>query len=163
MNTMREKCLLNNEDGSVIVIAMIMMVLLTLLGISATMTSNIEIQIAGNDMIYKQNLYMAEAGAMEAAQNLENIDLETNSPPWLIGTVDEDIDIPDEDFWNDNSQQSSDPNLQNNTRMLAVSEGIPDRSSLDMSRSRVHSYAVYGRCSQNRGLVLIKVGYRKAF
>ncbi len=160
---MKEKCLLNNEDGSVMVVALIMMVLLTLLGISATMTSNIEIQISGNEMIYKQNLYMAEAGAMEAAQNLENSDLENNPPAWLIGNVDEDNDIPDEDFWNANSQQSSDPNLQNNTRILAVSEGIPYRSSLDMSRSRVNSYAVYGRCSRNRGLVLIKVGYRKAF
>jgi Tfp pilus assembly protein PilX len=164
MKTMKKECLLKNEDGSVLVLALVMLVLLTLLGIAASRTSSIEIQVSGNDTIYKQNLYMAEAGAMEAAQELENRDLETNAPAWLlaIGTVNEATDIPDEAFWNANSQLSGDANLPN-TRLLAVSEGIVSGGSLDMSKSRVNSYATYGRCEQNRGVVVIKVGYRKAF
>ena len=63
---------LGNEDGSVLVVALLMMVFLSLLGLSSTTTSSIELQIAGNDRSYKQNLYRAEAAAMEAVQRLEN-------------------------------------------------------------------------------------------
>jgi Tfp pilus assembly protein PilX len=59
---MKEKSLLKNEDGSIIVLAMIMLVLLTLLGISATTTSTIEVQIAANGRQAVQNLYQAESG-----------------------------------------------------------------------------------------------------
>jgi Tfp pilus assembly protein PilX len=59
---MKEKTLLKNEDGSIIVLAMIMLVLLTLLGISATTTSTIEVQIAANERQALQNLYQAESG-----------------------------------------------------------------------------------------------------
>jgi Tfp pilus assembly protein PilX len=59
---MQEKSLLKNEDGSIIVLAMIMLVLLTLLGISAITTSIIEVQIAANGRQAVQNLYQAESG-----------------------------------------------------------------------------------------------------
>ena len=58
---MKEKCLLRNEDGSVLVIALIMIVLLTLLGISATTTSQIEIQITENEKSHQIAFYAAEA------------------------------------------------------------------------------------------------------
>ncbi len=58
---MKEKCLLRNEDGSVLVIALIMIVLLTLLGISATTTSQIEIQITENERSHEIAFYAAEA------------------------------------------------------------------------------------------------------
>jgi Tfp pilus assembly protein PilX len=166
MKTMKEKCLLKNEDGSVLVLALVMLVLLTLLGIAASRTSSIEIQVSGNDTIYKQNLYMAEAGAMEAAQELEDTDLETSPPAWLhaIGTLDEDTNIPDAGFWTDaNSKKITGITNLPNTRLLAVSEGIAAGGSLDMSKSNVNSYATYGRCELNRGVIVIKVGYRKAF
>jgi len=89
--TMKKKWLLNNEDGSVLILSLIILVVLTLIGIAASRTASIEIQISGNEVIYKQNLYMAEAAAMEAAQNLENTNLSTNPPAWVhgLGTVDE--------------------------------------------------------------------------
>jgi len=59
---MQEKSLLKNEDGSIIVLAMIMLVLLTLLGISATTTSTIEVQIAANGIQAVKNLHEAESG-----------------------------------------------------------------------------------------------------
>lgn len=62
MNPMKEKCLLKNEDGSVLVLALVMLVLLTLLGIAVTTTSIIELQIANNDRLHKTAFYTAEAG-----------------------------------------------------------------------------------------------------
>ena len=58
---MKEKCLLKNEDGSVLVIALIMMGLLILLGVSASTTTEIEIQIAGNERSHGIAFYAAEA------------------------------------------------------------------------------------------------------
>ena len=96
---------------------------------------------------------------MEAAQRLENNDLINSPPPCLLaGTVDPSFS-PDDDFLIANSQTSSLPN----TYLLALYEGLVPGSSLAMSKSKVHSYGIYGRCQQNRGLIVIKVGYRKAF
>ena len=46
---MKDKTLMQNEEGSVIVLALVLLVLLTILGISATRTSTIEVQIASNE------------------------------------------------------------------------------------------------------------------
>ena len=59
---MGNNTLIRNEEGSVIVLALVLLVLLTILGISATQTSTIEVQIASNERHAVQNLYQAEAG-----------------------------------------------------------------------------------------------------
>jgi Tfp pilus assembly protein PilX len=59
-----------NENGSVLVIALIMLVLLTVLGITATSTSNIELQIAGNERNYKRAFFIANAGIEHARSSL---------------------------------------------------------------------------------------------
>jgi len=59
---MKDKTLIRNENGSVIVLAVVMLVLLTFLGISATRMSTIEVQIAANEKRAVQDLYQAEAG-----------------------------------------------------------------------------------------------------
>ena len=46
---MKKTLLLTNEKGSVVVLALIILVLLTLLGMAVTRTSSIEVQIASND------------------------------------------------------------------------------------------------------------------
>ena len=45
-----------NEDGFLLVITMVMLVLLTLIGLSATQLSRIELQIAGNDRMHKETI-----------------------------------------------------------------------------------------------------------
>ena len=51
-----------NEQGSITVIALMILVVLTLLGITITRTSTIDVQIAGNEIRFKQNFYVAEGG-----------------------------------------------------------------------------------------------------
>jgi hypothetical protein len=58
---MKEKCLPENEKGSITVLAVVLLMLLTLLGIAVTTTSSIEVQIAGNDLRQKLAFYSAEA------------------------------------------------------------------------------------------------------
>ena len=58
---MKKALLLKNENGSVVVLALIMLVLLTLLGMAVTRTSRIEVQIAANDQQAVDCLYKAES------------------------------------------------------------------------------------------------------
>ncbi|UCF83665.1 MAG: hypothetical protein JSV50_21290 [Desulfobacteraceae bacterium] len=50
-----------NENGSVLVVALLILVLLTIIGISAMSTTNVELKISGNEKSYKMALYAAEA------------------------------------------------------------------------------------------------------
>ncbi|MBV5328988.1 MAG: pilus assembly PilX N-terminal domain-containing protein [Chlorobium sp.] len=63
-----------NEQGFVLVTAMVILVILTLIGITMTNTTVTEIQIAGNDKLNKQTFIQADGGT-EAGSNLleENI------------------------------------------------------------------------------------------
>ena len=54
--------LIRSEDGSILVIGLIMLAFLTILGIAATRTTEIEIQIAGNDEFHKIAFYSADSG-----------------------------------------------------------------------------------------------------
>jgi Tfp pilus assembly protein PilX len=54
--------LIRSEDGSILVIGLIMLAFLTILGIAATRTTEIEIQVAGNDEYHKIAFYSADSG-----------------------------------------------------------------------------------------------------
>ena len=51
-----------SEQGSITVIALMILVVLTILGITISRTSTIDVQIAGNEIPFKQNFYVAEGG-----------------------------------------------------------------------------------------------------
>ena len=53
---------IQNEDGFVLIVALFVLILLTIMGISATNTSIIDIQISQNDKAYKIAFYNADGG-----------------------------------------------------------------------------------------------------
>ena len=57
---------LNNENGSVIIVAVIILALLTLIGIAGTNTSTTEVQIATNNQNYQVEFYLADSGWRQA-------------------------------------------------------------------------------------------------
>ena len=61
---------LKREEGNVMVIAFVLLVVLTLIGIFATRTSQIELLTAYNEVPYKQNFYVAEGGVNREAAEL---------------------------------------------------------------------------------------------
>jgi type IV pilus assembly protein PilX len=87
-----------NERGSTLVVGVLTLVILSLLGVAATTTSRIEVEIAGNDRAVKQAFYAAEFGltsgeaVVESASN--RLDLkdgvikghygQTNHPDWHV-------------------------------------------------------------------------------
>jgi len=63
--------LINNEKGSLMVIAIIILMLLTLIGIAITTTASLEMQIAANDRLHKTAFYQADGGIEIGAELLE--------------------------------------------------------------------------------------------
>ncbi|RLA96216.1 MAG: hypothetical protein DRG83_17650 [Deltaproteobacteria bacterium] len=63
----------NNERGAILIIALLMLIILSLLGMAATDTTNIEIQIAGNEKVYKQAFYNADSGVFYAVAKGEEL------------------------------------------------------------------------------------------
>ena len=61
---------LKSEEGNVTIIAFVLLVVLTLIGIFATKTAQIDMQTAYNEVPYKQNFYVAEGGVNREAAEL---------------------------------------------------------------------------------------------
>jgi hypothetical protein len=61
---------LRNEEGNVLITAFIFLVILTLIGIFATRTAQMDMQIAANEIPYKRNFYIAEGGLYREAAEL---------------------------------------------------------------------------------------------
>ena len=58
-----------NEQGNVTLVALLMLVVLTLIGVAVTRQTSTDIQIAGNMIPHKQDFYVAEGGvAREVAE-----------------------------------------------------------------------------------------------
>ncbi len=56
-------CILNNEDGSMIVITLLLLAVLSIVGISAVNTSIIDREIVSNNVRYQGSFFAAESGA----------------------------------------------------------------------------------------------------
>jgi len=64
---MKPKFKMENENGSVMVLAVVLLFLLALLGMAALSTSSIETQIAGNELRHELAYYAAESAAAYVA------------------------------------------------------------------------------------------------
>lgn len=157
---MKEKHLLENEKGSTIVLAVIMLFLLTILGIAATTTSSIEVQIAGNALHHKLAFYAAETAKVRVIKNSdlygsENIDSGTphffpnHTDPYVPNTSG--LPTPEEH----NSNQSFNGSVEYD------SSGDPPRGSgYEAGAYHAHSYKMTcnGYSSHNTNMQ-IEVGF----
>jgi Tfp pilus assembly protein PilX len=158
------------EGGTIMPLALVLLLLLTMIGIAATMTSEVEIRIAGNEVAYKENLYYAEGSAMAGVQMLENETdtsvLKDLSIPWLHSSL-PDTNISSPTNWNpdDNNENPAFDGVKGYTGYLAVYQGIDPGGSLDIggASTTLHQYTIYGRSAQKNGEAIIEVGYKKRF
>jgi len=159
MRTMTET--LGNENGYFLIIStMMLLALLTMISIAASNTARTEVQIAGNDLTYQRNLYLAEGAAMEAVDRLEN-DLKPRELGFVVPGLRSIDDQNYVDHW-DSEAQNATFDATGKTRFVAGYEGTPAGYSLGIGKPRVHGFAVYGR-TEKQGVTTIKVGYRKVF
>jgi hypothetical protein len=164
MNIMKEKNILHNEDGSVLIISLVVLSLLLIIGVSATNTSNIENLVTRNVENYTEAFYLAEAAAMENAQRLENEAVANlydpdNFPQWLTKSDSvPSFDATSGTYWTDTY---SDVSINPAARFLALSE--PVIGSLGMGQSNIHPYTICGLSEKNNSRAIVQVGYRRAF
>jgi hypothetical protein len=165
---MRQRRRLDNEDGAVLVIALMMLVLLTILGIAISTTSEVELQIADNERRHKQVHYRAEAAAMQAANLFDfDPDLNHDADPddWIYDTGGVSLDQvrswneDDGDYiWDESETNSASSDLEN-TRYVAVFNGTP----LGEQIGEIFEYTIYARSFGTRGArSIINIGYRRA-
>jgi hypothetical protein len=91
---------LQEEQGSVLILCVLMLFLLTVLGISSTTTSDLEMSIATNENFFHMAFYQADGGA-EASKEVieqaieERIWTDTSPLPLAI----DDVDVYNIDFY----------------------------------------------------------------
>jgi len=164
---MKRSYVSGNENGSVLIVSLVILALLVIIGISATTTSNIENLVTRNVEQYTVALYLAEAAAMEGIQSLDDVapNPRDNPPGWLNPTMDAvtDADILDDNYWAGGAPYTPGAGV-GSSQLLGESHGVVGGSSLDMGKSNVYGYTIYGRGqAPTGGLVLVGVGYRRAF
>lgn len=97
-----------NEEGFLLVITMLILVVLSLIGLSATNLSRVELQIAGNDRLHKETFYQADGGTEVGANLLEeNIACPagfSGSAPKAIGLAEIVADLK---FWANETEPTS--------------------------------------------------------
>ena len=162
---------LKNEEGSVILMALIVLVALTMIGIVSTDNTVVELQIVRNETIYRQNFYRAESAAISGAQVMEDADL-TVAIPW-IQTLATAPDMEDVSNWDltvgtgnallsNNMNNPLDPN--NNASYAAVF--IKKIGSKKMTNpTSLYLYHAYGLSdsTSGQGRSMIRMGYNKRF
>jgi len=75
-----------NERGSILVVALVMLVFLTLIGVASTTTTEIEIQIAGNEKFHTIAFYTTDGGVY-ATPKLISISVEQEEQPATGGGI----------------------------------------------------------------------------
>lgn len=84
---------LASEQGSILILCLVIMALLALLGAIATSTTISEMGIAANERIYNQGFYVADSGWQEAAMMLDGKPM----APETVSDTDKTVDLSAED------------------------------------------------------------------
>lgn len=164
----------DNEQGSVLVISMLILVMLTLVGFASMNTSNIEMMISGNERTYKENFYRAEAANMAGGQRYDNLadsggsgggmdfgsagpgvsETSTLSLMGAVGWVSS-TDLPDDPFNAAGSGQALDADSRYHILYLGTTEGSSEGLE---SPTTFYRYSVYGQSDIKGGNVMIQTG-----
>ncbi len=75
-----------DEQGSVLAITMLVMVMLTVIGVASMNTATIEQMIAGNERCYKENFFRAEAANNAGGQRYANLTDTSSGTGLTFGT-----------------------------------------------------------------------------
>jgi type IV pilus assembly protein PilX len=72
----KPQIILREQSGAALVIALLMMIVITLIGVASTSTSIFEIKLAGNKRGSTSAFYAAESGIQIATANIQNFNLD---------------------------------------------------------------------------------------
>ena len=83
----RTLLIIRNEEGSLIVGAIMVLLLLTIIGISASNTSITEVQMSTNSLLYERTFYTAESGLEHIIELLKVPFIAQNTVALASGTL----------------------------------------------------------------------------
>lgn len=126
----------SSQSGYVTLVSVLgILLLLTIIGLSMVNIAITDKQIVRNDLLTKRNFYLAESGANEAAQTLENanttIEDTTAGLSW-VAESDEGIDFTERDTWldsGDNSWETTGSSVSVPSAVFYNIAGTPDPST----------------------------------
>lgn len=72
---LKRSSILLNQSGSALLIALVMMIVLTLIGLASSFTSTFDIKLSGNKRGTTDAFYAADSGIQSALSDLENFSL----------------------------------------------------------------------------------------
>jgi Tfp pilus assembly protein PilX len=152
-----------------VVVTVMILALLTIIAMTASRDTIVELNILRNDLVYKDHLYRAEAAALEGVQWVDNADAGTLTDFAATAFLNpNDVDLNTLDLndgrWN---LSGADP-FQNPAQIIDGYTIVDDTGPIDLSAdSNVFSYKIYGFYNQpngrNRGQSMIELGYKKRF
>ncbi len=170
-----------NEQGSVLAITMLVMVMLTLIGVASMTTTTVEQMIAGNERSYKENFFRAEAANMAGGQRYANLaDSSSGSGGGMdfgsagTGVSEEDkLALKGKADWVTNNSLPNNPltvlaiwdtALDNNSLYTIVYQGLPVGTEEDItSATNTRRFAVYGQSSLKGGNAFIQTSGSVSF
>jgi hypothetical protein len=160
---------IENQDGSAILISVVVLLMLSVIGISAIHNTGTELQIAANNKIHQRNLYMADGAAREPGQKIAvfkrtNPDqLENLTPAWLQDH-NTDITDPSAGILAGDYQPAQFVDSTGNTNFAVTDNGVAPGSSLSVSNAtNLHAFCVYSVSRQNNAESVVEVGYLERF
>ena len=155
----KKQPLLKSQDGSVMILALALLMLLTLIGISATRTSMIEIQISGAKKTYTEHLFLAEGAAMQCAQDMADGSNPSTEPYFNDERTKSEDQI--QDLIRNLTFTNSDTSSSGTSEYATLYQGVV--GSIKMGQPNLHAYVVYGWHDTPQGRVIVELGYRMAF
>ena len=133
------------EQGSVLVVALVMIILLSIIGISASKTTSTELLIASNEKSHKTAFYAAEAARGYVARKTTLYGLDNIT---VGGTIDfpNPLDSAEEYLLSTNPRQS----FKGNVEYLG-SFPVPRGKGFEVGKFQAHKYKMtcYGYSSSN--------------
>ena len=160
--------ILKNEQGSAIIVAMLVLLLMTIIGVAATQNSIMELTIVRNDLLYKDQLLNAEGAAMEAVQFIDNAsDTNLQDVTLTAGLSTTDIILTALNL-NDGEWGMSALDDKQIAGAAITGYRIVDKTGPVMLIDPItHTYSIYGLHNRTTGIsqgqVLVELGYRKKF
>ena len=167
---MKRNAILANQDGAVLLVAMMILTLIAIVATTYTRNTTVELQIVRNDTERRQQFYLAESAAREAAQQIENMPKEMLSDISSLDWINQaELDLNALDLYDVNHLwlKSAVDNSPGGT--VEVGYSVVEKSGpIDLSAaSNMHVYSIVGLYDvpdgMNKGQVLIEVGYRRRF
>ncbi len=160
------------EDGSAIVVVLMVMMALTVFGVLSINLSSIEMQIVQNGKEGRENFYLSESAALEGIQRIADMDaadMEDKIAFWHHSRKEErekEMDFRSPGTWVVDGLDQSNAHkclMGESLYFAAVESRLATGGSFIVTDSRLYLNRVYGLCNRNNQPCIVEIGYYKRY